>query len=129
LQQLTLNHLEFITIGLSGFHSTRHNAPVNPVRGEDMENTNDVSEHSAATDGYQSDGMTVRQLIEWLGTQDQGAKVEVLERVEGREYYGDTFYRRAFHPADYAEYTDMRGNKFAKGEPYENDRTLFLGCD
>ena len=94
-----------------------------------MTNTKRDAACSAACDGYQSNGFTVRQLIEWLNTQDQDAQVEVLERVEGREYYGDTFERRAFHPVDYAEYTDMRGNKWAKGKPHENDRTLFLGCD
>ena len=74
-------------------------------------------------------GMTVRELIEWLATQDQDADVEVLERIEGREYFGDTFVRRPFHPADCAEYTDMRGNELAKGHWYENERTLFLGAD
>lgn len=74
-------------------------------------------------------GMTVREMIEWLKTQDQDATVEVLERIEGRDYFGDKFERRPFHPADYAEYTDMRGNRFAKGQPHEGDRTLFLGAD
>lgn len=70
--------------------------------------------------------MIVRDLIKWLETQDQGATVKVV--VVGRggwagAYEADTM---PFDP-ELSEYVDMRGNQFAVGKPYENDRTLLLG--
>jgi hypothetical protein len=71
--------------------------------------------------------MTVSEMIEWLKTQDQGATVDILCGQHGRGYEGDSYSRVYFDPKEHAEYTDMRGNQFAKGTPYENERTLFLG--
>ena len=71
--------------------------------------------------------MTVAQFSQWLATQDQGANLEVLVRVEGRSYQGDTFDWRDFNPEEHAHYIDMRGNPFAAGKPYAESRTLSLG--
>ena len=72
--------------------------------------------------------MNVRELIEWLKTQDQEAIVEVLE--------GDTrnsppypCNHVEFDKDSHVEYTDFRNNKFAKGKDYENTRILFLGSE
>lgn len=73
--------------------------------------------------------MIVSEFIEWLKTQDQGAKVEVLRLVTGRDYEGDSVKVVDFEveTGNLFDYTDMRGNQFAKGKPYENHRTLLLG--
>lgn len=71
--------------------------------------------------------MTVAEFGQWLTTQDQGAILEVLARVEGRGYQGDTFEWRDFNPEEHANYVDMRGNRFAAGTPYAESRTLSLG--
>lgn len=71
--------------------------------------------------------MNVAEMIEWLKTQDQGATVEILRGRRGTGYEGDSYTHAYFDPKEHAEYTDMRGNPFAKGTPYENERTLFLG--
>lgn len=73
--------------------------------------------------------MTVAQLIEWLKTQDQEATVEILKQETGRAYGGVIFSHVDFEPLEHSEYVDMRGNQFAKGKVYENDRTLFLGSE
>lgn len=70
--------------------------------------------------------MKVSELIDWLKTQDQGATVEVLYHTSGRDWYGDSVYEKEFTP-ELSHYADMRGNQFAKGQPYENSRTLLLG--
>jgi len=75
------------------------------------------------------EAITVAELIEWLKTQDQGATVEVLRRVPSWDYGTDTFEKVDFNPEETADYTDFRRNQFAKGQSYENDRTLFLGDD
>ena len=73
--------------------------------------------------------MIVSELIEWLKTQDQGATVEIVEHTSGRGYYdqGGNAMVEPFDPDRHADYTDMRGNQFAKGKPWENERTLLLG--
>ena len=73
--------------------------------------------------------MIVSQLIEWLKTQDQDARVNVIHHSSGKGYYdqGGNVSVVDFIPEIHSEYTDMRGNQFAKGKPYENDRTLLLG--
>lgn len=73
--------------------------------------------------------MTVSELIKWLQTQDQGATVRVVERVPSLGYQGDTFKWADFDPVEHSDYADMRGNRFAKGKPYENDRMLYLGSN
>ena len=69
--------------------------------------------------------MTVSELITWLQTQDQGATVEVVVS-EYRDWSRDAGWR-TFDPAEHSDYSDMRGNQFAVGKPYENSRTLYLG--
>lgn len=72
--------------------------------------------------------MIVSEFIEWLKTQDQGATVEVLQRVSGGlGYGGDDYMVVVFDPEKHAEYVDFRKNQYAAGKPYENDRNLFLG--
>ena len=71
--------------------------------------------------------MIVSDFIEWLKTQDQGATVEILVGVRGRTWEGDSYRKEDFDPETHVEYSDMRGNQFAVGKPYENSRTLFLG--
>ena len=71
--------------------------------------------------------MKVRELIEWLQSQDQDATEIVLKGSRARAWEGDSYLWVDFDPNEHAEYTDMRGNKLAKGQPYENDRTLSLG--
>jgi len=73
--------------------------------------------------------VTVKDFMEWLQTQDQGATVEILQGRRGRGYEGDSYGRVDFEIDLHAEYTDMRGNQFAVGKPYENSRTLFLGSE
>jgi hypothetical protein len=70
---------------------------------------------------------TVKDLIEWLQTQDQGAIVQVLKREDGRDWQGDIVKTVNFSP-DLADYTDLRGNQFVSpNEPHFNRRTLILG--
>jgi hypothetical protein len=69
--------------------------------------------------------MTVAQMIEWLKTQDQEAVVMVVKN-RSVPYYGISESEEVFTP-ELSYYTDMRGNQFAVGMPYENDRTLLLG--
>ena len=71
--------------------------------------------------------MLVSEFIKWLETQDQGATVEVLVGTPARNYGCDSYRFDDFDPEKHSEYTDMRGNQFAKGKPYENDRNLQLG--
>lgn len=71
--------------------------------------------------------MTVAEFIEWLKTQDQGATVKVLVVTPARDYGCASYRFVEFDPAEHAYYTDMRGNKFAKGKPYKNARWLELG--
>lgn len=72
--------------------------------------------------------MIVEDFIKWLKTQDQGATVEILIGERARGYGGDEYHKVDFDPEKHVEYTDMRGNKFAIGKPYENTRSLFLGA-
>lgn len=69
--------------------------------------------------------MTVAELIEWLKTKDQGAAVKVL--VGRSEPWNDIYSFTDFDPSEHSEYLDMRGNPFAKGTPFENDRDLLIG--
>lgn len=71
--------------------------------------------------------MVVSELIEWLKTQDQGATVDVVRGLRGREWEGDSYCQVEFSPGELSEYIDMRGNQFAVGTPSENSRTLLLG--
>jgi len=73
--------------------------------------------------------MKVFEMIEWLKTQDQEATVEVLAGEVGRGWNPDSYRRVDFDPELHFEYTDMRGNPYAVGKPYENSRTIFLGVD
>jgi len=68
--------------------------------------------------------MIVSDFIEWRKTQDQGATLEVL-RVD--EWRAEAAKVVSFDPVKHAEYLDLRGNKYAVGKPYENERTLLLG--
>lgn len=69
--------------------------------------------------------MNVAEMTKWLSEQDQEAEVQVV--VVAYNSYGCSAYFESFYPEVHAEYTDMRGNPFAKGKTYENDRTLYLG--
>ena len=73
--------------------------------------------------------MKVHEFIEWLKTQDQEATIEVVEHTTGRGWYdqGGNALVVEFDPARHADYTDMRGNQFAVGKPYQDARTLLLG--
>jgi hypothetical protein len=72
--------------------------------------------------------MKVSKFIEWLKTQDQDAVVEVLVRESrGNGWEGDSFHFEELDPDKHADYVDFRGNQFAKGEPHENGRFLYLG--
>ena len=71
--------------------------------------------------------MKVSELIEWLKTQDQEAIVEILVGEHSRGYSGDSFSKEFFDINEHVDYTDFRKYDFAKGQPYENDRLLFLG--
>lgn len=63
--------------------------------------------------------MNVRELIEWLQNfEDQEATVEVVNS-DGASV--------EFNPEEHAEYTDLRGNPWCKGSPWEDKRTLILG--
>lgn len=73
--------------------------------------------------------MIVSEFIEWLKTQDQGATVYVLSGERGRGYEGDSYRQVVFDSENHAVYTDMRGNPFARGKPYQDERDLFLGED
>lgn len=71
--------------------------------------------------------MIVKDLIDWLKTQDQEATVEILIGQRSRSYEGDSYHRGDFDVEEHVDYIDMRGNPHAIGKPYENARTLFLG--
>ena len=73
--------------------------------------------------------MVVSELIEWLKTQDQGATVAIVAHTSGHTCYdqGGNASEEPFDPSKHVEYTDFRGNPYAKGKPYENERTLLLG--
>lgn len=71
--------------------------------------------------------MLVSELIEWLKTQDQGATVEVLKVVSRYGFNPETTEVVDFDPVEHVDYIDLRGNPFAKGKSYENQRTLLLG--
>ena len=73
--------------------------------------------------------MTVKDFIEWLKTKDQGATVEVLSVKNSLGYLETQGERVDFDTELHSEYIDWRDNKFAVGKPYENSRSLFLGCD
>lgn len=70
--------------------------------------------------------MTVRELIEWLKTQDQDATVEVIVKRESRGWYDCDVAAVAFNP-ELSSYVDLRGNAWAVGTPNENARILTLG--
>ena len=69
--------------------------------------------------------MNVAELIAWLQTKDQGATVEVVT-VTREQWHSDAGWV-IFNPEDNSDYSDMRGNPHAKGQPDENSRTLYLG--
>jgi hypothetical protein len=71
--------------------------------------------------------MLVSEMAAWLLTQDQGATVEILERIPSMNWSGDTFKATDFDPEQHADYYD--GDKHEIGKPYENTRTLFLGAN
>lgn len=73
--------------------------------------------------------MTVRELIEWLSKQDLDATVEVLKGTRGQGWEGDSYRWVDLDVNEHTNYSDMRGNPFAKGKPYENARTLTLGVE
>lgn len=73
--------------------------------------------------------MTVRELIEWLNTQDQEATVQVIQHTRGRGWddQGGNATTVNFTP-DLSEYTDLRGNQYiTPDKSYYNQRTLLLG--
>lgn len=73
--------------------------------------------------------MNVKELIEWLKSQDQDATVRVIGVKEG-DYYTQAGVPKAvdFDPDEYSEYTDFRENPFVKdGDPRKEKRTLTLG--
>lgn len=73
--------------------------------------------------------MTVAEMIQWLQTQDEGATLCVLKRQTSYGYGGDWYAWVDFDPVEHSEYIDMRGNNYANGKPYENERTLYLGVN
>lgn len=74
---------------------------------------------------------TVRQLIEFLQTQDQDAIVQIL--VGEQAQYGcdgDSYFRSDLAVDQHVEYTDFRGNQFTRPtDAHYNQRYLFLGSD
>lgn len=71
---------------------------------------------------------TVRQLIEFLQTQDQDAVVDIL--VGEQSGFGDSFFRKNLELTEDVEYTDFRGNQFVHPtSAHYNQRYLFLGSD
>lgn len=76
--------------------------------------------------------MKVHELIKWLQTfEDQDAIVKVLHNEGGGGYYaqGGVTKEVIFDPAKHCEYTDLRGNAFARKYAYWDVRTLLLGID
>lgn len=72
--------------------------------------------------------MKVSEFIKWLETQDQDATVEVVERIEGSGYEGDSFRLVKFNPNEHSCYIDFRGNKFVDEDAYyKNKRILEIG--
>jgi sarcosine oxidase delta subunit len=75
--------------------------------------------------------MTVKDFIEWLQTQDQGAIVEIVEHRSGCGYYeqGGTVTRETFETDKHIDYTDFRGNQFVKPDaPHFGTRKLLIGA-
>ena len=71
--------------------------------------------------------MKVNEIIEWLYTQDQEATVEVI-RVRPSDHYNQSGKPEIVNfDLSLFEYTDMRKNEFAQGQPWENEVTLLLG--
>ena len=74
--------------------------------------------------------MLVKDFIDWLKTQDQEAELEILVRIEGCGYNGDSFRRQSFDFNEHQEYIDFRGNRFVKSsDEFFNKRFLFIGRD
>ena len=71
--------------------------------------------------------MTVAEFRDWLLTQDQGATIQIVKILEGPVYCPHDPVVVDFYPEEHSEYSDMRDNPFAKGKPYAESRTLFLG--
>lgn len=70
--------------------------------------------------------MTVRELIEWLKTQDQGAIVEVMEERDGK-WEGSITSVVPFSVEDHVYYSDLRCNDFVKDDDkLKQVRTLTL---
>lgn len=72
---------------------------------------------------------TVKQLIEWLKTQDQDAIVEVVYHgTDSRGFYNhDVVTQKPFTP-ELSEYTDFRDNQFVKPDsPVYGKSVLLLG--
>lgn len=73
--------------------------------------------------------MTVRELIEWLSSQDQDAIIEVIkhDRTGSQYEQGGTATTAEFTP-ELSTYTDFRGNAHVPADaPYANKRFLLLG--
>jgi hypothetical protein len=71
---------------------------------------------------------TAKQLIEYLKTLPDHTTVEVVAVVDLAYGSYGTFETLNLHEYEgNTELIDMRGNQFAKGKPYENDVTLYLG--
>lgn len=73
--------------------------------------------------------MTVREMIKWLKTQDQGATVMVVKHTRGTGWddQGGNATEVDFTP-EISDYTDLRGiESITPDKPYYNQRTLLLG--
>jgi hypothetical protein len=66
---------------------------------------------------------TVAEFIEYLKTLPPETDVQVVE--------SDGYYAKFvdLEIDENTDFTDMTGNPFAKGKPYENSKTLYLGLD
>jgi len=73
--------------------------------------------------------MKVGEFIEYLKTLPQKANVKVLVQYSaGYQGFDASFEDLSTDPySGNIELIDMRDNPFAKGKPYENDVTLYLG--
>ena len=70
--------------------------------------------------------MTVKKLIEWLKTQDQGAIVKVMEERDG-QWEGSITSVVPFSLGDHVYYSDLRCNDLVKDDDKRKQvRTLTL---
>jgi len=70
--------------------------------------------------------MTVTELITYLQTLPGETRVEVVTIVRGT-YEGDYGKWVELNQEDHLDFTDMTGNQFAVGQPYQDDKTLCIG--